>query len=70
MRWTKRLRVRTDQPAIDLDAELNAVLAINAGEDGQVTQASSTCQAGAPAQSEQGDPPPEHPENNQAGGKQ
>jgi hypothetical protein len=41
MRWVKRQTIRTKRHGIDLDARLNAVIAVNSGRDGQVTHVQS-----------------------------
>ena len=35
MRWVKREHIRTERPGIALDAQLNAVIAVNCGAEGQ-----------------------------------
>jgi hypothetical protein len=45
MRWVKRERIRAKRQGIDLDAQLNAVIAVNSGRDGQVTHVQSDSHA-------------------------
>jgi hypothetical protein len=45
MRWVKRERIRAKRQGIDLDAQLNAVIAVNSGRDGQVTHVQSESHA-------------------------
>jgi hypothetical protein len=56
MRWVKRQRIRAKRPGIDLDAQLNAVIAVNSGRDGQVTHARSEARASSLENPEEGSP--------------